>query len=297
MDEAITTGPIRIGIAGALGRMGQALAAFIDGHADMEIAALCHRPGSAGTVVDGADERRRVLVGIDEALAQCDVMLDFTTPEATVALARAAAERATVTAAIAGEVDAAQADAILGAPALVIGTTGLSAAQQDAITVAARHVTIVQSGNFALGVNMLMGLVEQAARKLPASDWDIEILEAHHRGKVDAPSGTALMLGAAAATGRGIDLATVAERGRDGITGPRKEGAIGFSALRGGGIIGEHSVIFAAADETLTLSHIAHDRALFARGAITAALWAARCGKPGLYSMMDVLGFNRATEA
>ena len=280
MAEAITTGPIRIGIAGALGRMGQALAAFIDGRADLEIAALCHRPGSEGTPVDGADGERRFLLGIDEALAQCDVMLDFTTPEATVALAQTIAT---------------QADAGRGAPALVIGTTGFSAPQQDAIAMAARQVTIVQSGNFSLGVNMLTGLVQQAARRLAADDWDIEILEAHHRRKVDAPSGTALMLGEAAAAGRGVDLTAVAERGRDGITGPRKEGAIGFSALRGGGIIGEHSVIFAAADETLTLSHAAHDRALFARGAAAAALWAARCAKPGLYSMMDVLGFTQVS--
>jgi 4-hydroxy-tetrahydrodipicolinate reductase len=265
--------PIRIGIAGALGRMGQALISFFDDREDLEIAALCHRPGSEGAPAIGLDGRGRSLVGIADALDRCDVMLDFTTPEATAALVEAAAGH--------------------GGPALVIGTTGLSAGQHDAIAAAARGLVIVQSGNFSLGVNMLMGLVEQAARRLAADDWDIEILEAHHRRKVDAPSGTALMLGEASARGRGVNLTDVAERGRDGITGSRRTGGIGFAALRGGGIIGEHSVIFAAADETLTLSHAAHDRALFARGAAAAARWAARCERPGLYSMLDVLGFGK----
>ncbi|HTI44883.1 MAG TPA: 4-hydroxy-tetrahydrodipicolinate reductase [Candidatus Nitrosotalea sp.] len=273
MAEEITPGPIKIGIAGALGRMGQALTAFSIGRDDVVLAALCHRPASEGTKINLPGQQSDVLVSMAEALAQAEVMLDFTAPEATVALVEASV-------------------AMAKKPALVIGTTGLSATQQAAIAGAARYLTIVQSGNFSLGVNMLMGLVEQAARRLAADDWDIEILEAHHRRKVDAPSGTALMLGEAAAAGRGVDLAAVTERGRDGITGPRKEGAIGFSALRGGGIIGEHSVIFAAEDETLTLSHAAHDRALFCRGAIAAACWAARCAKPGLYSMMDVLGFT-----
>ncbi len=252
--------------------MGQALIALIAGRDDMEITALCQRAGSGDRPAAGGEARYQSVANTTEALASCDVMLDFTTPEATVALVEAAAGH--------------------GGPALVIGTTGLSPAQEAAIAAAAQSLVIVRSGNFSLGVNMLMGLVEQAARRLAASDWDIEILEAHHRRKVDAPSGTALMLGAASARGRGVDLAAVAERGRDGITGARKEGAIGFSVLRGGGIIGEHSVIFAADDETLTLSHAAHDRSLFARGAAAAALWAARRGKPGLYSMLDVLGFD-----
>lgn len=268
------TTPIRIGIAGALGRMGLALTAFIDARSDMEVNALCHRPDSAGMPVARSNEPHRFLVTTTDALSRCDVMLDFTTPAATVDLVRSAVAS--------------------GGPALVIGTTGLSLAQQEAIAAAAKHLTIVQSGNFSLGINMLLGLVEEAARKLAASDWDIEILEAHHRRKVDAPSGTALMLGEASARGRGVDLSVVAERGRDGITGLRREGGIGFAALRGGGIIGEHSVIFAATDETLTLSHVAHDRTLFARGVAAAALWAARCAKPGLYSMQDVLGFARA---
>ena len=139
---------------------------------------------------------------------------------------------------------------------------------------------------------MLLGLVRQAARALGPKAYDIEVLEAHHRRKIDAPSGTALMLGEAAAAGRGIDLASHSDRGRDGLTGPRKEGDIGFSVLRGGGIVGEHSVLFAAEDEILTLSHSARDRGLFARGAVEAALWAVAQTKPGLYDMQDVLGLK-----
>jgi 4-hydroxy-tetrahydrodipicolinate reductase len=151
----------------------------------------------------------------------------------------------------------------------------------------------VRSGNFSLGVNLLLGLVDQMARRLGPEDWDIELFEAHHRRKVDAPSGTALMLGEAAARARGVDLAKVAERGRDGLTGARAAGAIGFSVMRGGGLVGEHSISFIADDEVVTLSHSARDRSLFARGALAAALWVA--GKPpGLYDMQDVLGFKTA---
>ena len=156
---------------------------------------------------------------------------------------------------------------------------------------AAGRIAIVRAGNFSLGVNLLIGLVRQAARALPAHDYDIEVLEAHHRRKVDAPSGTALMLGEAAAQGRGVELAAHARRGRDGIGEVRREGDIGFASLRGGGIVGEHSVMFAAEDEIITLSHSARDRSLFARGALQAAVWVA--GKPpGLYDMQDVLGLG-----
>jgi 4-hydroxy-tetrahydrodipicolinate reductase len=173
----------------------------------------------------------------------------------------------------------------------VIGSTGLDAAQEAEIARAAGRVAIVRSGNFSLGVNLLLGLVQQAARTLPPRDYDIEVFEAHHRRKADAPSGTALMLGEAAAKARYAELADVAARGRDGLTGPRREGDIGFSVMRGGGIVGEHSVVFAADDEIVTLSHSARDRRLFARGALAAAVWAA--GKPpGLYTMADVLGFS-----
>ena len=148
---------------------------------------------------------------------------------------------------------------------------------------------MVLSGNYSLGVNILTGLVRQAAARLSAADYDIEVFEAHHRRKLDAPSGTALMLGAAAAVGRGVELAAVKTAARDGITGPRRTGEIGFSVMRAGGIIGEHSVVFASDEEVLTLSHSARDRGLFARGAVAAALWVLSQA-PGLYDMQDVLG-------
>jgi 4-hydroxy-tetrahydrodipicolinate reductase len=178
-----------------------------------------------------------------------------------------------------------------GGPALVIGSTGLSEAQAQAVAQAAGGAAIVRSGNFSLGVNVLLSLVAQAARALNARDFDIEVFEAHHKRKVDAPSGTALMLGQAAAEGRGGELKALEVRARDGLTGPREPGAIGFSVARGGGIIGEHSVVFAGEEEILTLSHSARDRSLFARGAVQAAAWVA--GRPpGLYDMQDVLGFR-----
>ncbi len=178
-----------------------------------------------------------------------------------------------------------------GGPALVIGSTGFSDAEIARVEAAAARIPILRAGNFSLGVNMLMGMVAQAARALPAESYDIEIFEAHHRRKVDAPSGTALMLGEAAAEGRGVGLAQMARRTRDGITGARPVGEIGFSVMRGGGIVGEHSVSFIAEDEILTFSHSARDRGLFARGAVEAAIWLA--GKPaGAYDMQDVLGLK-----
>ncbi|MDG2521639.1 4-hydroxy-tetrahydrodipicolinate reductase [Caulobacter segnis] len=252
---------LRIAVAGALGRMGKAVAAVVETSTDAEVFARFDRPGATG---DG-------LVDADAALAVAHVVIDFTVPEASVALAERCAEK--------------------GGPALIIGSTGLDAAQETRLARAAEKVAIVRSGNFSLGVNMLMGLVAQAARALPAEDWDIEVFEAHHKRKVDAPSGTALMLGQAAADGREVDLAAVSDRGRDGITGPRTPGAIGFSVVRGGGIIGEHSVIFAGEEEILTLSHSARDRSLFARGALQAARWV-NGQAPGLYDMQDVLGLK-----
>jgi 4-hydroxy-tetrahydrodipicolinate reductase len=257
--------PVRIGIAGALGRMGAALAGALEGRADASVVLGFDRPGTEGQT-SGA-----LTLGRPEDVATCDVVIDFTTPAASVALAEAAAAR--------------------GGPALVIGATGWSEAEEARVRAAAGRVAIVKSGNYSLGVNILAGLVRQAAARLAASEWDVEVFEAHHRRKVDAPSGTALMLGEAAARGRQTELAAVQVRGRDGVTGPRPEGAIGFSVMRGGGIVGEHSVTFAAEEETLTLSHSARDRGLFARGALAAALWVV--GKPpGLYDMMDVLGFR-----
>lgn len=258
--------PVKIAVAGALGRMGQAVIQVLDGRADVVLAARFDRPGATG----------EHLVSADAALAAADAVIDFTLPEASALLAEAAAARAVHHA---------------HAPALIIGSTGFSPEQLARIETAASKVAIVRSGNYSLGVNMLMGLVRQAAAALPASDWDVEVFEAHHKRKIDAPSGTALMLGEAAAQGRGVDLAAVADRARDGVTGPRQEGVIGFSVVRGGGIVGEHSVIFAGESEVLTLSHSAIDRGLFARGAVAAAAWA-KSQPPGLYDMQDVLGFS-----
>ena len=171
----------------------------------------------------------------------------------------------------------------------VIGTTGCSAEDEAKIEAAARHTPIVKSGNMSLGVNLLAVMVRQAARALDAADFDVEIVEMHHRHKVDAPSGTALLLGKAAAQGRGVGLADHSVRVRDGHTGPRPDGAIGFATLRGGSVVGDHSVILAGQGERIVLSHHAEDRAIFARGAVKAALWA-HGRKSGLYSMLDVLG-------
>jgi 4-hydroxy-tetrahydrodipicolinate reductase len=253
---------IRIAIAGAQGRMGRQIAEAVQADARLALAGRFHRPGVAG---EG-------LVSRDEALAVANVVLDFTAADASAALAEVCAAR--------------------GGPAMVIGSTGFDTAELATIAAASAKIPIVRAGNFSLGVNMLMGLVEQAGRALGPDAYDIEIFEAHHRHKVDAPSGTAIMLGEAAAQGRGVDLDVVAKRARDGISGERALGEIGFSVMRGGGIVGEHSVSFAAGDEILTLSHSARDRGMFARGAIAAALWVA--GRPpGEYDMRDVLGFGR----
>jgi 4-hydroxy-tetrahydrodipicolinate reductase len=209
--------------------------------------------------------------GEEPDLSACDVVIDFTTAQASAALAERCART--------------------GRPAVVIGSTGFDPVQRAAVVEASKQIPIVLSGNFSLGVNVLAGLVRQAAARLDARDWDIEILEAHHRRKADAPSGTALMLGEAAASARGGSLETLRAQPHNGLTGPRDEGRIGFAALRGGGIVGEHQVVFAAEDEILTLSHSARDRSLFARGAVEAAVWVAG-REPGLYDMQDVLGFK-----
>jgi 4-hydroxy-tetrahydrodipicolinate reductase len=239
--------------------MGRQMAEAVEADARLTLAARFHRPGATG---EG-------LVGRDEALQLADLVIDFTTPAASAALAKACAARC--------------------GPAQVIGSTGFDAAELAAIATASETIAIVRSGSYSLGLNMLTGLVEQAARTLGPGDCDIEILEAHHRLKVDAPSGTALMLGEAAASGRGAALEAVARRGRDGISGPRPSGEIGFAAVRGGTIVGEHRVSFLADGEVLTLAHSAQDRSMFARGAIAAALWVA--GRPpGEYDMREVLG-------
>jgi len=205
---------------------------------------------------------------VEGALANADAIIDFTAPAASVALSRIAAERGLVH---------------------IIGTTGCSPDDDADIARAAAGARIVKSGNFSLGVNVLVGLVKQAAAALRG--FDVESVEMHHNKKVDAPSGTALMLGQAAAAGRGVDLATHKVGGRDGHTGAREAETIGFAALRGGNVIGDHTVILAGASERIELTHRADNRALFAEGAARAALWA-RHQAPGLYTMGDVLGFN-----
>ena len=254
------TSDLRLGVGGALGRMGRAVMAIARVRAGLVLAGSFDRPGEATAPMTQG-----------QVLEASDVIVDFSTGPATAALARAAAAR--------------------GGPALVVGATGLSDEEEATVAKAAERIAIVKSGNYSVGVNVLAGLVEQAARRLGPEIWDIEVFEAHHRRKIDAPSGTARMLAAAAARGRGGNLTTLTLPPRVGITGPRPEGAIGFTAMRGGGIIGEHSVVFAAEEEIITLSHSARDRVLFARGAVEAAVWVA--GKPpGLYDMVDVLGFR-----
>lgn len=265
-------GDMRLAVVGAAGRMGRTLIRLIAGSAGVRLAAAVERADAAEIGTDAG--ALAGLGGLDVtvsdnpavAFAGADAVIDFTTPAATVAFAAAAAEAGIVH---------------------IIGTTGLSPDDEAAIAGAARRIPIVKSGNMSLGVNLLAGLVRQAARALDDS-FDIEIVEIHHRYKVDAPSGTALLLGREAAAGRGIDLDTRAVRARDGETGPRRPGDIGFAALRGGSVVGEHAVLFAGEGEVVSLSHQALDRAIFGRGAIRAALWA-RGRAPGLYSMADVL--------
>jgi 4-hydroxy-tetrahydrodipicolinate reductase len=268
-------GDMRLIVVGAAGRMGRTLIRVISETPGAVLAGAIERAGAAEIGRDAGELAGVGTSGVavtTDALplfAKADGVLDFTTPAATLAFAELAAQARIVH---------------------VIGTTGISADDEAKITAAARHAVIVKSGNMSLGVNLLAALVRQAARALDPT-FDIEVLEMHHRSKVDAPSGTALMLGRAAAEGRGIALEEHSVRSRDGHTGARKSGDIGFATLRGGLVIGEHSVVFAGDGETITLSHSASDRALFARGAVKAALWG-RDKKPGLYAMADVLGLG-----
>jgi len=254
---------IKIAIAGIAGRMGQALVASAG--ADFAIVGGTERPGSPALGVSPGGWR--VTETASDAARSADVWIDFSTPAASLAGLDQLAET--------------------GVRAAIIGTTGLSPEQEQLITRHARRIAIVRDRNFSLGVNLMISLVEQAAARLGAG-WDIEIGEAHHRRKVDAPSGTALMIGEAAARGRGAPLDRLRAPPHDGQTGPRQEGAIGFSVTRGGGIIGDHEAAFISDEEILTISHRALDRAIFAKGALVAARWAA--GRtPGLYAMRDVL--------
>ncbi|TIN18535.1 MAG: 4-hydroxy-tetrahydrodipicolinate reductase [Mesorhizobium sp.] len=263
-------------VVGAAGRMGQTLIRAIHTIPGARVIGAVERAGSPYLGKDAGElagvGRIDVAIGDDPlpVFAKADGVLDFTTPASSVEFAGYAAQARIVH---------------------VIGTTGCTAEDNAKIAAAARHATIVKSGNMSLGVNLLAVLVEQAARALDADDFDIEILEMHHKHKVDAPSGTALLLGEAAAAGRGIELAGNDVRVRDGHTGVRKTGSIGFATLRGGSVVGDHSVLLAGTGERITLSHHAEDRAIFARGAVKAGLWA-RGKKPGLYSMRDVLGLS-----
>jgi 4-hydroxy-tetrahydrodipicolinate reductase len=276
---------LKVAIAGAGGRMGMAnIRAVVNTHGTRLHSALSgivvhsafDRPESPAIGKDAGSyagiEPLGVLItdDVEAALAGADAIIDFTAPAASVDLARRAAQ---------------------GGLVHVIGTTGCSAEDEAAIRAAAENgARIVKSGNFSPGVNLLAGLVKRAAAVL-GEDFDVEIVEMHHNRKVDAPSGTALMLGEAAAAGRGVDLAAHSVRGRDGLTGPRRRGDIGFAALRGGTVIGDHTVVLAGESERVELTHRAESRTIFANGAVRAALWAA--GQPaGYYDMADVLGFS-----
>lgn len=266
---------MRLVVVGAAGRMGRALVRLIEETPGAELCGALERPGSPSLGADAgtlAGCRHTGVKVSDDALpliVDADGILDFSSPATSVALAGLAAQARIVH---------------------VIGTTGFATADLATLAAAARHATIVRSGNMSLGVNLLAGLARQAAKALGES-FDVEIVEMHHRMKVDAPSGTALLLGEAAAEGLGVSLDTHAVRGRDGVTGARTNGTIGFAALRGGTVVGDHSVIFAGDGERIELTHRAEDRAIFARGALKAALWA-EGRKPGLYSMANVLGLD-----
>jgi len=271
-------GDMAIGVVGAAGRMGITLLREIAATPGCRLAGGTERAGSPMLGRDLAEvaalpEPTGVLLTDDPLplFAAADAIIDFTAPAALAAHATLAAQGKTV---------------------LVVGTTGLEEKQFAALREAARHVAIVQGYNMSLGVNLVAGLVRQVAGLLDPS-WDIEIVEMHHRMKVDAPSGTAVLFGEAAAAGRGVAFGDVADRGRDGMCGPRQKGDIGFASLRGGNVVGEHTVIFAADNERIEIAHKAADRGIFARGAVRAALWA-KGRAPGLYSMDDVLGFRKA---
>ena len=276
-DEPHSPSPLpALAVHGVSGRMGRMLVQVITASDRARLGAAIERPGHPWIGRDLGEAMGTAPLGLTvtdqpDAIAATRAVIDFTAPAATVALADTAAR--------------------LGV-AHVIGTTGLAAPDLDAIARAATRIPVVRAGNMSLGVNLLVALTRRVAAAL-GPDYDIEILEAHHRHKVDAPSGTALMLGEAAATGRGVALDQAARHARHGLTGPREAGTIGFAVIRGGDIVGEHQVLFAADGERLSLGHIATDRAVFARGALTAALWALN-QPPGAYDMLDVLGLTDA---
>ena len=267
---------MKIGIVGCAGRMGRMLVREINAAKDCELAGGTESRGSAFIGLDMGqlcEDRQsvgtKIIDDAEELFAISDAVIDFTAPNATARHADFAAA---------------------SGAAFVVGTTGLEPGHQAMIDAAATRVAVVQASNFSVGVTLLSGLVEQAARLLD-SNYDIEVLEMHHRNKVDAPSGTALTLGKAAALGRGVDLDSVSDRVRDGITGPRTEGNIGFATLRGGDVVGDHTVIFAGQSERIELTHKAANRSIFANGAVRAAVWAAG-QDAGKYSIRDMLGLD-----
>ena len=266
---------VGIAVVGASGRMGRMLVRAVGETPGARLSGATERPGNPWIGRDVGEAMGGPALGViveDDPLpvfARSQAVLDFTAPEATMLHAELAAQARLVH---------------------VIGTTGLEREQLERLAAAARHAVIVRAGNMSVGVNLLTVMARRVAAVL-GPEYDIEIVEMHHRGKVDAPSGTALMLGEAAAAGRRVNLADAAERGRDGVTGARAEGAIGFASLRGGDVVGEHEIIFAGPGERVVLRHVATDRMLFARGAIRAALWGQTQG-PGQYGMIDVLGLH-----
>ena len=264
---------MKIAVVGAAGRMGRELIKAVHAIEGATLAGAIEQKGSIALGQDAgllAGLGKLGVIITDQALetfAKVEAVLDFTVPAASVEFAGLAANARIVH---------------------VCGTTGMSVVDEAAIKAAGRHATIIRTGNFSLGVNLVVAMTKKIAEAL-GPDFDIEIVETHHRMKVDAPSGTALMLGEAAAAGRGVKLGDVSARGRDGHTGARRRGDIGFAALRGGTVVGDHTVIFAADGERIEITHRADDRGLFARGAVRAALWG-NGQKPGVYNMMDVLG-------
>lgn len=272
-------GKMQVAVAGAAGRMGQTLIRLIHASDEAELAGAIEAPGHPAI---GRDAGEMVGVGrlgvclTDDALpilVDAHGLIDFSTAEASTELATLSAQARIVH---------------------VMGSTGFSSEQEDRIESSARHATLIRAGNFSVGINLLVQLTAQVAERL-GPDFDVEIVEMHHRHKVDAPSGTALMLGEAAARAKGVTLDAAAAAGRTGKTGPREKGRIGFASLRGGSVVGDHTVVFAGEGERIELIHRAEDRTIFARGALRAALWGWAGGNgnrgPGLYSMADVLGF------
>ncbi|WP_074381365.1 4-hydroxy-tetrahydrodipicolinate reductase [Bartonella doshiae] len=267
---------MRLTVVGANGRMGRELITAIQSRTDVELCGVLVRKESpfvdkdAGTLIGSNLLGIRITDDPENAFSNTEGILDFSQPQASILYANYAAQKGLVH---------------------IIGTTGFSKTEEAQIADFAKYTTIVKSGNMSLGINLLANLVKRAAKALKSDDFDIEIYEMHHSGKVDAPSGTAILLGKAAAEGRNVMLKDVHVNERNGYTGIRKKGEIGFSCSRGGTVIGDHSVIFAGLNERIILSHTAQERSIFANGALKAALWA-KNHENGLYSMCDVLGLR-----